>query len=256
MTLDQRFAAEWAAESATSDPDLLPSALARVCARVLSFDAAGLSLHGVGDNRVPLGASDPEAAIAERLQFTHGQGPCFQAMEEGRAVLVTRDKWEQLWPVLAAEHFARTSFHAGLAVPLRAGSSRFGVLDLYTRSATSTADAATVIDAQVVASLVTTVLQEVLTSAAEGRSEQQDQHDPVGAALGGPSWLSSPAALRRQQVWVATGMTGMLLGLSNDDALSVLRAHAFVASRELDDLADDVVHHRFDLQVLQDNQLS
>jgi len=248
MTLNERFAAAWAAASATTDPDLLPSALAGVCARVLSFDAAGLSLHGVGGNRVPLGASDPEAAVAERLQFTHGEGPCFQAVDEGRAVVVTRDKWEQLWPLLAAEHFARTSFHSGLAVPLRAGATRFGVLDLYTRSSTTTVDAATVIDAQVVASMVTTVLQEVLTSAAS-------QVDPAGTELGEPAWLSSPAALRRQQVWVATGMAGMLLGLSNEDALSVLRAHAFVASRELDDLADDVVHRRFDLHILEGSQI-
>ncbi|MFD0482745.1 GAF domain-containing protein [Kineococcus sp. GCM10028916] len=241
-SLAERFWGAWGDAQETLDADLLPSALARITARLLPFDAAGLSLHGEPDTRVPLGASDDAAATAERLQFTHGDGPCFLAMRDGRPVVATEDRWRELWPVLAVDHFARTSFHGGLSVPLRVGSSRFGVLDLYTRSS-RTLDGSTVIDAQVVAALVTSVLLQHL------RGVDPTGFEPEAAGVHA-DWSDSPEAIRRRQVWVATGMVGLSLAVTSEQALSILRAHAFATSTTLDDLADDIVQRRFDVEEL------
>lgn len=241
--LTERFAAAWADALEGLDEDLLPSVLARVCARVLPFDAAGISVHGEPDSRFPLGASDDDAAAAERLQFTHGDGPCFLAVREGRPVVTTQERWRERWPAMAEEHFARTSFHGGLSVPLRVGNVRFGVLDLYNRTS-HPLDGTVVIDGQVVAAQVTSVLLEHLRGA-----DLEDLVGPRGPEVDA-AWIESPGALRRRQVWIATGMVGLSLGLPSEDALSILRAHSFATSRNLDDLADDIVQRRFDVERL------
>jgi hypothetical protein len=56
-------------------PELLPERLARACALVLPVDGAGISLFFASDRRLPLGASDPVSAEAERLQFTQARVP-------------------------------------------------------------------------------------------------------------------------------------------------------------------------------------
>ncbi|NAZ86566.1 GAF domain-containing protein [Kineococcus indalonis] len=238
------FARTWRAEAAGRDEDVLPSALARACAQVLCYDAAGLSLMSGPDARVPLGASDEVAAVAERLQYTVGDGPCFAAMRTGRAVLVTEHEWEQQWPVLAEQHFARTPFRGGLSVPLRVDSARIGVLDLYLRRSRPLGGA-DVMEAQHIAAAVTDVLLDTLREHRDG-----PEH---GAALG--TWLDSAAARRRRQVWIATGMANLVLALPSDQALAVLRAHAYASERTLDALADDVVTGRFDVAALGTDQL-
>ena len=69
-----------------ADPELLPSRLARACARTLGVDGAGLSVSTDGEARLPLGASSPTAALAERLQFTAGDGPCGSAQRHQEPV--------------------------------------------------------------------------------------------------------------------------------------------------------------------------
>ncbi|WP_432524983.1 GAF and ANTAR domain-containing protein [Kineococcus sp. SYSU DK006] len=246
--LTDRFSAAWSEEAESADPALLPSALARACARVLPFDAAGLGLVGGPGARVPLGASDDDAAEAERLQFTHGDGPCSLALREGRPVVVTEEKWLERWPVLAREHFARTPFRGGLSLALRTGPARIGVLDLYSRTSRPL-DGATIIDGQAIAAVVTSVLHRTLgsPSPAPGGAVDEDLQEPVRT--------SSPGARRRRQVWLAVGMAHLVLGLPGEEALAVLRAHAYAGGRTLDDLADDVVHGRLDLERLRSEEL-
>jgi hypothetical protein len=50
-------------------------------------DGAGISLFFASDRRLPLGASDPDTAEAERLQFTVGEGPCLTSYVTGEPVL-------------------------------------------------------------------------------------------------------------------------------------------------------------------------
>jgi len=59
-----------------------------------------------------------------------------------------------------------------------------------------------------------------------------------------PAWLSAPAARDRLRVWQAIGRISVALAIDADDALAVLRAHAFANDRDLDDVAADVVSGR------------
>ncbi|WP_380161167.1 hypothetical protein [Kineococcus sp. R86509] len=67
-------------------------------------------------------------------------------------------------------------------------------------------------------------------------------------------WSDSPETIRRRQVRVATGMVGLSLTVTSQQALSILRAHASATSTTLDDLdddlADDIVQRRFDVEEL------
>src|SRR3954471_8525889 len=76
-----RFRRAWGSQQGGEDagPELLPTRLTRACLAVLpAADGAGLSLLD-NDFRVPIGATDDVAALAERLQFTIGEGPCLDA---------------------------------------------------------------------------------------------------------------------------------------------------------------------------------
>ena len=269
------FTTAWRAEATTLGQDVLPSVLARACTHVLSFDAAGLSLMSGPGARVPLGASSEDAAVAERLQFTVGEGPCFSAMHTGRPVVVTEEDFAQQWPALAEQHFTRTPFRGGLSLPLRVGGSRIGVLDLYLHRSRPL-DGSDIIDAQDVAAAITVLLldtlREYLDEHRDHPSSDRLDDEPTGGtregATGGvlgasgltdrrpdqsatlSTWLNTPTARRRQQVWIATGMANLALALPSDQALAVLRAHAYASGQSLDTFADDIVTGRFDLTAL------
>ena len=283
------FTRAWRTEAATRGAELLPSALARACAHALRYDGAGLCLMSGPEARVPLGASDEVAAVAERLQYTVGEGPCFSAVRTGRAVLVTEEEWVRQWPVLAELHFARTPFRGGLSLPLRVGSARIGVLDLYLQRSRPLRGG-DVMDAQRIAAAVTTVLLGTLQEHRErpghseadhrapwrgglghprgregstvhdgafddvlgddvGDDDRTDGADLVGSATSA-AWLDSAAARRRRQVWIATGRAGLVLDLPSEHALALLRAHAYATGQSLDVLAEGVVTGRFDVGAL------
>lgn len=236
--LVQAFERHWVAEAAAaSEEHEFPSLLTRAAKRVLGVDGAALCVETARGRRLPLGASDAASATAERLQFTVGEGPCFAALAGGRPFTVTETSMQQRWPVLAVLHREATSFRAGLAVPLRAGQVRFGVLDLYLTRRTPL-DGHDVVAAQLVAQSVADVLLETLP----GGVDADDTEDSPGG------WWDTPAVRRRREVWVAVGMVNLSLGLDHDDALDTLRARALGCGRSLDDLAHDLVSGRTDLE--------
>jgi len=242
VELVERFTRTWTAEASTAGGELLPSLLARAAARVLSVDGAGLSLMSGPGLRLPLGSSDDDAAAAERLQFTIGEGPCFEAHREGRPVTVTPVKLRERWPALAEQHLARTPFRSGLSTPLRQGTERFGVLDLYLRRPEAP-QGHDVVAAQLIAEVIAGVLLETLNA-------EDDGDVPTPLAAPPVAWLDSPAIHRRRDVWVAVGMANLSLRLSSGDALATLRAHAYAGDQTLDEFAHEVVEGRFDLEGL------
>ena len=66
-----------------------------------------------------------------------------------------------------------------------------------------------------------------------------------------PPWLDSPAAHRRQRVWLAIGMISVHLDLSAPDALAALRGLAYTQGKDIDTLADDLAHRRVSLADLE-----
>jgi hypothetical protein len=227
----ERFQSAWtgADDVSTTNAELLPVRLARACVEVLAVDGAGLSLMQ-DDFRVPLGASDETASLAERLQFTQGEGPCLTAALERRSIAVDSDAIERRWPVFARELMTRTPYRALLSLPLALSAGTSGALDLYVVTETnlgavSLADAATVADGIV----HTLRLAEETTGASRWTDEPY------------PAWLEGPTTGERRLVWVATGMVMTALDMAAADALDVLRGYAYGHDTVLDDVAAALV---------------
>ena len=236
MDLRQDFAARvTAAERELPGPELLPERLARACAEVLPVDGAGVSLFFSADRRLPLGASDPVSATAERLQFTVGEGPCLTAHSTGRPVLADEAELHARWPGFADALAQRTAIRGVIALPLHGALEDIGALDLYVRSpgdirGVSFADALTVV-------------REMTDEFATAMAEQPHVES-------GPAWLDAPSASRRAQVWQAVGMVNVGLELSTADALALLRAYAYGNDDDLDGVAGGLVQGRLTLDEL------
>lgn len=236
MDLTQQFTARvTAAEAELPGPELLPQRLARACADLLPVAGAGLSVYFAADRRLPLGGSDPVASTTERLQFTVGEGPCLSAHDDRKPVLADEDELRARWPVFHDAVVARTPYRGVISLPLHGALQDVGALDLYVQPPGSVRDLG-LADALA----VTTALSDTFAAAmaAEVRSDS------------GPPWLDAPAAGRRAQVWQAIGFVSVGLELDSSDALGLLRAHAYGADRELDDVAADVLERRLTLAEL------
>ena len=237
MTVAQRFAALTRDQPVElSAPELLPVRLARAAEQLLAVDGAGISVMAEEGLRVPLGASNSSATTAERLQFTIGEGPCLHAHATGQTVIAAADTFAGRWPMLYDELTSRTPYRAVISVPLRQQSIALGALDLHLRDSDSIR-AINFDDAHQVAHEVTAALTSTQPTTGDG-----SPHHAVD-----PPWLDSPAAQRRQRVWLAIGMISVHLDLSAPDALAALRGLAYTRGADIDTLADDLAHRRVSL---------
>ncbi|WP_091943927.1 ANTAR domain-containing protein [Trujillonella endophytica] len=214
-------------------PDMLPTRLARAAADALPVDGAGLSIHEGAGLRTPVGASDPAAALAERLQFTHGDGPCLRAHDTGERIAFDLEAIARNWPDLHASLVGRTPFSGVLSLPLAPPLGPTVVLDLY------------VSDPVRLTQVPRGDVETVLLCLTEELVRASD------SPAGGPRWWDAPDARRRVAVWQATGMLSVVLGMDVVAALAVLRAHAFATGRVVDDVAADLAAGRLDPADLQ-----
>lgn len=199
----------------------------RACVDVLPVDGASISVMSGPRERETLYASDKIAAQIEDVQFSLGEGPCFEAFSTRRPVLVPDLAQASVaeWPVFATA-IATLPIGAIFAFPLQAGAIGIGAVDLYRRrpgwlSGDELAVALEVID------LVTAVLLGLLL----GESGDAD----------GFQGVLSPG---REQVHQATGMLIAAFDISAEEALARLRGYAFVKGRSLDDVAKDMVSRK------------
>lgn len=232
MSIVARFDAALAeaSEPGLAGAELVPVILARAAARMLPVDDAGLSLAPPGGDRVPLGGSSDEASLAERLQFTVGNGPCVAAQNTGEPVFAMLQDLHRRWPALAHQLVSRTGYRAVVALPLRPGVLGHGAIDLYFReqAAVSGLD---VFEALAVGELITSHLSEAAVWS-------------TWAAERGPDWLHGPAARGRAAVWEAMGKVGLALDVTAPAALDLMRAAAWSAERTVDDVAADLLSAR------------
>jgi hypothetical protein len=209
-------------------PELLPSRWARAAADSLDVDGAGLSLHDPDGLRTPLGSSDADAALAERLQFTFGHGPCLRAHDTGEAITFDEADLERYWPQLHDSIVSGTPFRAVLSTPLLPPLGPTLVLDLYLRDPT----AVRVLDREAVQDVTVALTREAVRAVvASGRGEEVP-------------WWRGPEARGRTRVWEAMGLLCVHHERTPAEALDVLRAHALATDRVVEDVAEDVVSGR------------
>jgi hypothetical protein len=208
-------------------PELLPVRLAQACARMLRVDGAGLSLLDAAQQRVPLGASSDEAAVAERLQFTVGEGPCMTAQATRQPVFAVEEDLRRRWPVFTDLLIGSTTYRAVVALPLQPALAGAGAIDLYFRDSDDVADL-DVFEALAVGELVSSALSEAAVWSTWSPAE-------------GPDWLQGPAPRRRAAVWEAMGKVGVELEVDTPAALDLMRAAAYGSGRTIEDVAADLL---------------
>jgi hypothetical protein len=215
---------EWIAAAHEGPGEVSVAAVCRAAASWLGVDGASLTAISGTVAREPLFASDELSARLEDLQFVTGEGPAEADFRFGTPVLIpdlelVTPRWPGFGPAAVAAG-ARALF----VLPLQAGAIRVGVLSLY-RAVPGPLTAGELADGLVLADIA---LQLTLDAAA-GVSGQPG-HQPLEGLLG-----------RRAEVYQATGMISVQLGVSLDEAFVRLRAHAYASDSALGDVADDVV---------------
>lgn len=191
----------------------------------------GASISVVADaRRSTLAASDRTAARLEQLQFELGEGPHWQAVRSGRAVLVPDVTASGSgWPVFDA---AASELEVGalFSIPMSLGAVVVGVVDLY-RASPGILSAGDVLLAR---SLAVGLASEALQIAARVAAQEH----PLDGAL---------APELRRVVHQATGMLLVQLDVTATEAFARLRAHAFATGAPLESIAQDVVARRLTL---------
>jgi hypothetical protein len=214
-------------EPELAGPELLPVRLASACAATLQVDGVGISLVDGAQQHIPLGASSQEAADAERLQFTVGEGPCMTAQNTRHPVLAGEEDLRRRWPVFTDLLLSRTPYQAVVALPLQPALAGAAAIDLYFERSAAV-PALDVFSAVAVGELVTAAL---------GDAAVWSNWSPAE----GPEWLKGPTPQRRAAVWEAMGKISVDLELDSVAALELLRLQAYRSDRSVDDVAADLL---------------
>ena len=213
--------------------------LARLCraaARALPASGAGVSVMTRGGAQGTAAASDTTCALMEDLQFTLGEGPCMDAYTSRRPVLASDLRSDRAdgpaarWPAYtqaAREHGVNAVF----AFPLQVGAARLGVMDVYRQRSGALSEKA-LREALSFADVAMMTLLDGQEAAGEGETSS-DLDDALGY---------------RAELYQAQGMVHVQLGVSLEEAMTRLRAHAYVHDRRLGDVARDVVARRLSLE--------
>jgi hypothetical protein len=230
-----RVRALMAAQPSGAEPgDGVVAELRRLCRAAtgaLSGSGAGLSVMAEDGLRGVTAASDPTAEHLDELQFVFGEGPCIDAFEARRPVLVpdVMDSAVHRWPVYTPG-VHKLGVRAVFAFPLQVGAARLGVLDVFrSRHGSLTADELG--QALTFADVAVAVLLDGQAVARPG-----DAAAGVAEAVDG-----------RAELFQAQGMVTVQLGVTLAEALARIRAHAYSENRPLRDIARDIVAHRLRL---------
>jgi transcriptional regulator with GAF, ATPase, and Fis domain len=202
--------------------------ICRACARLLPVAGASISAMSGTAHRELLYASDTVIERVEALQFSLGEGPCFEAFTTGRPVLVADLAADAAtaWPVFATQ-MAHEPVGAIFAFPLRYGAARVGAIDLY-RATPGRLAPAQLATALQLADLAATALLGPATTTDAPLDE---------------TWLTA-LPRHHEQVHQATGMLIAEYAIGAEQALARLRGYAFATGRLVDEVAADLTARR------------
>ena len=205
--------------------------LQRVCrtaARTLSVSGTGISVLTADGVRGVCAASDPHSERLEELQFVYGEGPCIDAFESRRPVLVPDlgDDATARWPMYApAVH--ECGIRAVFAFPLQVGAARLGALDVFREHVGAMSD---------------DQFSDALTFADVTLAALLDHQEGVGNTDADDGLAEE--VVYRGELFQAQGMVMVQIGGTINEAMARMRAYAYVESRGLGGIARDVVARR------------
>lgn len=230
----QRGAAGW------SEPQLVPNRAAAAAVEVTGIDGVGLGVFDQQGFSVPIGSSCENSALAERLQFTVGQGPCYDAHAQRRTVVASEPVMSLSWPVYHDLLVTQTLFRSVVAMPLTGPLASMATIDLLFHDPDGAAHAP-LADIAVLCRHITAALIEADLWADTTNPHATPAEAGTLVEHSGPVWLTSPSSTARNQVMVAVGMLTRHLQVSTSDALKLLKAHAYSGGSTTDHIAAALV---------------
>jgi hypothetical protein len=210
--------------------------LCEACVRLLDVDGASISLMYEGSTRGTFGSSGPMSRTLDELQFTYGEGPCLDAVRDGRAVLVPDfdDAAEVRWPGFS-EALLNAGVSAVFAFPVSVARDHVGALDLFRRTAGPLGPQG-LAGGLMAAELAAVPLLDLMTA----------DIDWDAAGQGGDGWPEL-ASFDRVEVYQATGMMIAALDVGAAEAVVRLRGYAFARGMTASEVAWAIVERRLPL---------
>jgi hypothetical protein len=171
-------------------------------------------------------ASDATAARLDELQYDLGDGPRWDVFRTHLPVMINdlSHAGVRSWPAFA-EAASSTDAEALFVFPLLAGDLVIGVVELYCTSPRELSTEQGARAARIANRTAWTLLRGLLPDGDTG---------------------TATVPLARREIHQATGMVLVQTGSTADEALLLLRGHAFASGRSLQDTAMDVVNRRLD----------
>jgi hypothetical protein len=197
--------------------------LCRAAGKALRASGAGLTVMAEDGLRGVSAASNNSADALEELQFTVGEGPCIDAYERQRPVLIPDlDEGAMTrWPAYAPAVYAE-GVRAVFAFPLQIGAARLGMLDIF-RAEPGMLSA----DDLALALTFAEIAVGTLVDGQDGASRPAD-------------WLDDPLG-PSAQLYQAQGMMMVQLEVSLAEAMARMRAYAYAHDMRLGEVAAAVV---------------
>ncbi|WP_167542396.1 GAF and ANTAR domain-containing protein [Rathayibacter tritici] len=196
-----------------------PDALCDPYLRGYPIDGVAISTLGGTFGGETVAASDGTASRLDEIQIDLGEGPCWEAIRAAGPVSVPDTREEERWP-LFTEAIGSTAARAIFAFPLSIAGLSIGAIDLYSRHPASLSDS---LMGEINASTTATALLVLASVLRDNEAEE----------------TMNPRS--RRVVHQATGMIIARYGSTADEALLLLRAHAFAQRRPVLDVAMDIV---------------
>jgi hypothetical protein len=191
-------------------------------------------------------ATDFIARQLDELQYTIGEGPCFDAYLANRPQFypeLTSVDQTSRWPTFAA-NATDLGAHSLFAFPVSDGRRPMGVLELYRRTIGSLTDA----ERDATARSATAIARKLQSNWRSHVAHFGSAEKAVDAAAVAGAERSEPAdPFTRTQIHVAGGIVAVQLGVDAGEGVDRLRAYSFACSRPISAVAADIIARRLTL---------
>jgi hypothetical protein len=191
-------------------------------------------------------ATDSIARQLDELQYTLGEGPCFDAYLENRPQFhpeLTSVDQTSRWPTYAA-NAAELGAHSLFAFPVPGGHRPLGVLQLYRRTTGNLTDSECVASEGCANEIGRRLRANWRSFVADFES---DEKAADAAASGGVEGQEFGDPFTRTQIHVAGGMVAIQLGIDAGEGVDRLRAYSFACARPVSAVAADIIARRLTL---------
>lgn len=188
--------------------------------RLLGADGAVITVEYLSESRTTICATDAVVEELEGLQEVLGEGPSYEAARDGAAVVADLYGPDGRWPMLMHALSGKHSSLRVFAVPLNADGGLSGVATLYTLGAELSEPMEN-----------TTFLLNAVGAALVVDAHEHKTTDDIFTG----AWSS------RAVIHQATGMVVAQLRLPPEDALTLIRGHAYALAIELHEVAEQIV---------------